>query len=81
MNIIEALTSAEKSLTSRAGNERVNYNGIKESIESAFVNLQSAMFPSHVNHKERTIAESLRLASKSLASSISRLMNDSDGEK
>lgn len=81
MNIIEALASAEKSLTSHAGNERVNYNGIKESIESAFVNLQSAMFPSHVNHKERTIAESLRLASESLASSISRLMNDSDGEK
>lgn len=79
MNITGALTSAEKSLTSHAGS--ITYNGIKESIESAFVNLQSAMFPSHVNNENKSVAESLSLASKNLMSAISRLMNDSDGEK
>ena len=78
MNINEALTSAEKSLTSRADSR--NFNGIKESIESAFVNIQSAMFPSHVNHQNTTVAESLSLASRNLMPAISRLMNDSDGE-
>ena len=81
MNLCEALTSAEKELSFNAGNERVNYNGIKESVESAFVNIQSAMFPSHVNHEGKTVAESLRLSSETLRPAISRLMNDSDGEK
>ena len=79
MNISEAVTSAEEGLKSRADSR--NYNGIKESIESAFVNIQSAMFPAHVNYKEKNIAESLRLAAENLRSAISRLMNDSDGEK
>ena len=79
MNITGALTSAEKSLTSHAGS--ITYNGIKESIESAFVNLQSAMFPSHVNNENKSVAESLSLASKNLMSAISRLMTIEDGEK
>ena len=78
MNITEALTSAEESLRSHAD---MTYNGIKESIESAFVNLQSAMFPAHVNPENKTVAESLSLASKYLMSAISRLMTNEDGEK
>lgn len=79
MNLDEALTSAEKSLTSHA--DKIAYNGIKENVELAFVNFQSAMFPSHVNHENKTVGESLRLASKNLTSAISRLMTNEDGEK
>lgn len=78
MKLYEALTSAEKSLTSHA--DSITYNGIKESVEFAFVNIQSAMFPSHVNNENKSVAESLSLASKNLMSAISRLMNVSDGE-
>ena len=81
MNIREALKSAEEGLKSHALNDITDFNGIKESVESAFRNIQSAMFPQHVNNEGKTIAESLRLASESLRHSISRLMNDSDGEK
>ena len=81
MNIREALKSAEEGLKSHALNDITDFNGIKESVESAFRNIQSAMFPQHVNNEGKTIAESLRLASGSLRHSISRLMNDSDGEK
>ena len=81
MNLDEALRSAEEGLTLNAGHDNTDFNGIRESVESAFVNIQSAMFPSHVSNEGKSVAESLSIASVSLRSAISRLMNDSDGEK
>ena len=81
MNIYEALSSAEEGLKIDADSGRVNYNGIRESVESAFVNIQSAMFPSHINPENKIAAESLRIASVNLKSAISRLMTNEDGEK
>ena len=81
MNLEEVLRSAEEGLRLHTASNETDFNGIRESVESAFVAVQSAMFPAHVNYEGRTIAESLRLASESLRPAISRLMNDSDGEK
>ena len=81
MMIDEAGNSAEEGLKIFAGKDTVDYNGIKESVESAFRHIQSAMFPSHVNHERKSIAENLRLASKSLNSAISRLMTPQDAER
>ena len=78
MNLDEALKSAEESLRLFADKEEKDFNGIKDSTESAFRNLQAAMFPSHVNPEGLSISENLRLASEGLRSAISRL---SDVEK
>lgn len=78
--IDKAVKSAEEELKVFADNETVDYSGIRESVESAFRHIQSAMFPSHVNHERRSIAENLRLSSESLSSAISRLMTPEDSQ-
>ena len=81
MNIDEALRSAEEALKFSAGNDFTDYNGIKESVEAAFREIQAAMFPSHVNPEGKSVSENLLSASEHLRSAITRLMNASDGEK
>ena len=81
MNLDEALKSAEEGLRLFADKEEADFNGIKDSTESAFRNLQAAMFPSHVNPEGTSIAENLRLASEGLRSAISRLSDDEKAER
>ncbi len=80
MNIDDALKSAEEGLTFFAAKDKTDYNGIKESVEASFKDIQAAMFPEHVNPEGRTIAENLRKASDRLKAAISRLLHTDDKE-
>lgn len=80
MNLDEALRFARLELSAH-GEDDTSYNGIKESAESAFRHMQSAMFPRHVNNEGWTLAENLSLASDKLKDSVSRVMTPSEGEK
>lgn len=62
MTIEEAMRTAEAELLSMTSQDKVNYNGIRESVEFAFRSIQAAMFPSHANPLGHDTAENLRLA-------------------
>ena len=81
MMIDEAVNSSEEKLKIFAGKDTIDYNGIRESVESAFRHIQSAMFPYHVNHERKSIAENLRLACETLSSALSRLMTQNEDEE
>lgn len=81
MNIEKALMSAEEGLKFSADNISTDYNGIKENVEIAFREILAAMFPSHVNTERKSTAENLRSASEHLSAAITRLMNETEGEK
>ena len=73
------MMSTASELEALSAGDLTDYNGIKEDVESAFRNIQAAMFPRHVNHKNRTITESLRRASGKLTGAITRLLHGEDG--
>ncbi len=72
----EAMKNSEAELISLTAEDKFNYNGIKENIESAFLNIQAAMFPSHINHEGRSIAENLKLASEKINNAIKKILHD-----
>ncbi len=78
MNIDEALTFAERELTNITAQDKVSYNGIKESVEFAFRSLQAAMFPSHANPSGGEVGDNLRLAREYLVPAITKLTGDGD---
>ena len=78
--IQEILKSAELELQNLSSQDKVDYNGLKENVELAFRNIQAAMFPSHVNPENKSIAESLKIASEKLSEAIVRLTNVDDAE-
>lgn len=78
--IEEILNSTERELEALSFHDEINYNGLKENVELAFVNIQAAMFPKHVNPENKTVAESLRFASEKFCEAISRLTSKAEAE-
>ena len=70
------MMSTASELEALSAGDLTDYNGIKEDVESAFRNIQAAMFPRHVNPKNRTISGSLGRASGKLTGAIERLMGN-----
>ncbi len=77
ISLDETLKSSGDSLAALTAQDGRAYNGLKERVESAFRNLQAAMFPSHVNSKCRSINESLRRAADKLTLSLTKITGDS----
>ena len=76
----EALNFAENELEILTAQDKINYNGIKDSAETAFKYFQAAMFPSHVNNEAKSIKENLKLAGEKLIYSIERLSDKKQAE-
>lgn len=81
MNLQEALKFAEEELTNLTANDKTCYNGIKECVENVFMNILAAMFPSHVNPEEKSIAESLKFAGERLNCAIEKILHDEPSER
>ena len=62
LDLDEAISFAAVGLENANLENKNSFNGIKEEIEAAFRELQAAMFPSHVNPKNKSINENLSLA-------------------
>ena len=74
MNINDAIKKTSLELKNNFNGE-ASYNGIKELSESAFKNILSAMFPSHVG-LENDIDSSLEKAAFDLKNVLSRVLNN-----
>ncbi|MBQ6773398.1 MAG: hypothetical protein IJP48_04960 [Synergistaceae bacterium] len=72
MTLDEALKTSCESLAGLTANDGEAFNGLRERVESAFRNLQAAMFPSHANSKCRSINESLTRAADKLTHAITK---------
>lgn len=70
---IENTASELEALSSQDIND---YNRLKENTESAFREIQAAMFPKHANPEGRSIAENLSSACNKLCKSILRVTHD-----
>ena len=70
-----SIESVAAELEALSAQDSVSYNGIKESVEEAFRDIQAAMFPKHVNPNGWTVAESLELAAEKLTSAIARVLH------
>ena len=78
MNLEEAINLSGEELAALTAKDGKAYNGLKETIESAFRNLQAAMFPSHANSKCRSIHESLRRAGGKLIHSLTKITGNAE---
>ncbi|MBQ7543970.1 MAG: hypothetical protein IJT02_03405 [Synergistaceae bacterium] len=67
--------SVASELEALSAQDTVSYNGLRESVEEAFRDIQAAMFPKHVNPNGWTIAESLELAAGKLTGAIARVLH------
>ena len=65
--------SVASELEALSAQDSSDYNGLKESIEEAFRDIQAAMFPKHVNPAGRSIAGNLKLAEEKLTDALSRV--------
>ncbi|MBQ7155215.1 MAG: hypothetical protein IJR85_06645 [Synergistaceae bacterium] len=68
-----SITASE--LEALSTQDTTDYNGVKDDVESAFRDIQAAMFPKHVNPERRGIADSLKLAEEKLTGAITRLLH------
>lgn len=73
MKLLDALNSSCEELAALTAQDGKAYNGLRERVESAFRNLQAAMFPSHANSKCRSIHESLTRAGEKLIHSLTKI--------
>ena len=75
MNLLEeALSLTESELKILSSADDFSFNKIKSNVESAFKNLQAAMFPAHVNDEGKSISENLHSASEKLIFSIKKIL-------
>ena len=65
--------SVASELEALSAQDSSDYNGLKESVEEAFRDIQAAMFPKHVNPSGRSIAENLKLAEEKLAYALAQV--------
>ncbi len=77
MNFLEeALNFTKSELKILTVRDEINYNGLKDKTEKAFINIQAAMFPSHVNNEAKSISENLKSACENLIQAIKKIPDE-----
>ena len=73
MSLSLAIKTAEENLSTPFRDNEINYNRVKEYSEAAFIALQAAMFPLHVNPEGRSVKENIAIAVEELLMAFDRL--------
>lgn len=71
-----SLNTAASELENLTHSDTADYNGIKTAAENVFKHFLAALFPSHVNHDDKTIEENLKLACQNLIEATQNFVDD-----